>query len=174
MADEKTNPQTLTVQQVATLFGKSDRYFQNLVKDGFIKQERRGEYLLKDVCIGVCEYYDSLLAKSNKAAVANRASETRTKMLEQQMEIKQRNLVPRSDFYAAQDFVVSQHRAEIISLSARVTRDIDMRRKIESAVDDIFNRTAERIERAAHALEAGGPVLEALGENRAGSVGEEE
>ena len=174
MAEQTSTVQILTVKQVAALCERSERWVQKLAQAGYIEQAAKGQYVLLSVVRGVMAYYEDQLAKSNKAAVANRASETRTKMLEQQMEIKQRNLVPRSDFYAAQDFVVSQHRAEIISLSARVTRDIDMRRKIESAVDDIFNRTAERIERAAHALEAGGPVLEALGENRAGSVGEEE
>lgn len=164
----------LTVEQVATIVQKTSRFVQLLVKDGYIVQQKRGEYTLIETIRGLQAYYEDRLSRSEKKATANRASEARTKQIEQQMEIRQRNLVPRSDFYVAQDYVVSELRAAFAGLPARLTRDIPERRKIEKAIDQAFSKTAERIERAAHALEAGGAVLDALGETNAGPVGEEE
>lgn len=174
MADAKAPAQTLTVTQVAKMIDVTPRFVQMMVKDGFIRQEKRGEYKVLDVIRGLKAYYEDKLDQASKKNAANRATDARTRMLEQQMEIRTRNLVPRSDFYKAQDFVVAQHRAEISGLPARVTRDIPLRRKIETELDRIFANTAERIERAAHALEAGGAVLEAIGEANPGRVGGEE
>lgn len=176
MADENKasdGPQTITVGQAAALIQKSERHVQMLAKEGYIEQAVRGQYTIVNVVRGVIAYYEARLEKNNKTAAASKASEARTKQIEQTMEIRMRNLVPRVDFYQAQDFVISKHRAEIVGLPARVTRDLELRKKIEAEIDGIFSRTAERIERAAHSLEEGGVVLEALGESSTGSVGGE-
>ena len=174
MADDDRQVQSLTVGQVAKMLDVTPRFVQILVKDGFIRQEKRGEYRVLDVVRGLKAYYEDRLDQASKKSAANRASDARTRQIEQQMEIRTRTLVPRSDFYRAQDFVIAQHRSEISGLPARVTRDVPLRRKIEEEIDRIFARTAERIERAAHALEEGGAVLDALGETNAGPVGGEE
>lgn len=167
-------PQVLTTQQVATLLQRTPRFVQQLAKSGYIEQSGRNQFSLVAVMRGVMAYYEERLQKSNKAVAANKASEARTKQIEQQMEIRQRNLVPRADFYTAQDFVIAKQRAALSGLPARVTRDLDLREKIEAEIDHALRRTAEDIERAAHALEEGGAVLETLGEATSGSVGGEE
>jgi hypothetical protein len=173
MSEEK-RPAVYPLGTVAQLCGKSERWVQLLVQQGYITQEKKGEYILVNVVRGVVAYYEALLEKSNKAAAASRATDARTRQIEQQMEIRLRNLVPRSEFYQAQDFVVGKIRASLAGLPARVTRNLEDRAKIEAEIDDALRRTAENIERAAHALEEGGVVLEALAEGAPGSVGGEE
>lgn len=56
----------ITVGQAADLTGKSERWIQNLVSDGFISKGRKGEYSLFQVLSGVSDYYQMrILAKGS-------------------------------------------------------------------------------------------------------------
>lgn len=58
----------ITVTQAAELTGKSVRWIQNLVTDGFIERTAKGEYTLGALLRGVADYYEArVLAKGGEA-----------------------------------------------------------------------------------------------------------
>lgn len=65
----KPEDRKITVVEAAELAGKSVKWVQNLVSEGFIERPTKGEYTLSAVLRGVVDYYAfRLLAKGGEEA----------------------------------------------------------------------------------------------------------
>lgn len=149
-----------TVSQAALLFDRTPRWVQNLVSSGFIDKSDRGRYPSSAVCRGVVGYYEAQLQKTSKAGAALRATEARTREIELRIAERKRDLIPMEDAKAEVAAVVSEVRAEIVGMGARITRDLELRRQIDGEADGILQRLAERAEKTCEALTAEGGSLE--------------
>ncbi len=158
---EKQLPTAVSVSEAAALFDRTPRWLQSLAAAGFVAKAERGRYSLASVCRGVLGYYEDQLAKTSKGAVAYRATIARTKEIELRIAERQRHLIPLEDARAEMSAVVSEVRAEIAGMGARITRDMELRRQIDSEADGILKRLAERAEKASVALAAEGGTVEA-------------
>lgn len=79
----------ITVGDAAALTGKSERWIQNLVSDGFIVKGRKGEYSLVAVLGGVADYCQMrLLAKGGEEHARTFVMERRAMMAELQTEVR--------------------------------------------------------------------------------------
>ena len=152
---------TLTVNQVAALCGRSTQWVHQLAKAGFVQKQGKNEYALVAVVRGVIAYYEDLQAKNGKTAAANRATEARTREIELRIQERQRDLIPLEDARAVVSEMAALVRAEFQGLPARYTRDMQDRRKLEQDIDGSFERLSRRAEEAARALVAGSGDLEA-------------
>ena len=161
MSEPRTRGQTITVSQAAALLGRSDRWVQGLVKSGYMDRPTRGEYTLVGVIRGALAYYEDQLSKNNKAAVASRATEARTREIELRIQERSRELIPMEDAKAVVGEMAAQVRAELAGLAARYTRDMEARRALEEVIDGALERIAGAADKAGAALVAGSGDLEA-------------
>jgi len=161
MADEKPKGQTITMSQAATFLNRSVSWVQTLVSQGYITRSGHNQYSLVAIVRGALAYYEDLLQKSSKVAAASRATAARTREIELRIAERRRDLIPMEDAKAEIAAVVSEVRAEIAGLGARVTRDLELRRQIDREADGILGRLAERAEQASRALATEGGAVEA-------------
>lgn len=78
----------ITVGEAAALTGKSERWIQNLVTEGFIVKGRKGDYSLLAVLSGVADYFQMrLLAKGSEEHARNFVMERRAMMADLRAEI---------------------------------------------------------------------------------------
>lgn len=161
MSEPRTRGQTITVSQAAALLGRSDRWVQGLVKSGYMDRAQRGEYTLVGVIRGALAYYEDQLSKNNKAAVASRATEARTREIELRIQERSRELIAMEDAKAVVGEMAALVRAELAGLAARYTRDMEARRALEEVIDGALERIAGAADKAGAALVAGSGDLEA-------------
>ena len=161
MATGQTQPQTLSVDQAASLLSRSRRWVYNLVKDGYIDKAGPGQYRLVSVIRGALAYYEDQLSKNNKAAVASRATEARTREIELRIQERSRELIPMEDARAVVGEMAALVRAELAGIAARYTRDMEARRALEEVIDGALGRIAGAADKAGAALVAGSGDMEA-------------
>lgn len=140
---------TITVTTAASLFEKSPRWLQQLVAGGYVEKPVRGRYDLKATISGVVAYYEARLKDCTRSAAANRASEARTREIELRIAERTRNLIPAEDARAVVMMICTQVKSELLGMPARLSRDVDTRRKIEAEVDAALHRIADAADRAA-------------------------
>jgi hypothetical protein len=140
-----SQPQTLTADQAGQLLGRSRQWVFNLVKDGHIEKQAKGKYTLVAVIRGAMAYYEDQLKKTSKTAISSRATDARAREIELRIEEKTRGLVPRDDANLALDLVVGEVNKQLSGLSARITRDVSLRRKIEAEVYETKRKIAEAL-----------------------------
>ncbi|SHE78784.1 hypothetical protein SAMN05444339_10263 [Loktanella atrilutea] len=148
-------PKTITQTQAAELVGMTTRWVRLRATDGFFQRSARGVYDLHQLVRGIVAYYESLLEKGNKAASANRASDARTREVELRIAEREGRLIPSEDAAAVVADLAALVLSEMSGLAARVTRDLDLRRKIEAETDGVIDRIRARAEGRAVALRAG-------------------
>lgn len=145
MAVEKSSPQTLTADQAGVLLGRSRQWVFNLVKDGWIEKQAKGQYSLVAVIRGAMAYYDDQLKKTSKTAIASRAQEARAEEINLRIAERTRQLIPKDDANLALDLVVGEVNQQFTGLAARITRDVSLRRKIEAELYEAKRKIAEAL-----------------------------
>lgn len=167
----EAKPQTISVGQAATLLNMSVRFVQQLTKDGYITRVENGKYSLVGVVHGAMAYYQAMLERSNKAAAANRATDARTREIELRIAEREGRLISLDGAKATVSQFLAYQRAEMVGQGARITRDRELRRKIDADNDAALERMARRAERTCRALETGTGLLEAVAEDQSGGMG---
>lgn len=147
---ERPEPQdiaavTISADQAAALLGRSRAWVFNLVKEGFIEKQAKGQYTLAAIAKGVTKYYEDQLATTSKTAIASRATDARAREIELRIAEKTRSLIPIEDANLALDLVVGEVNRQFTGLAARVTRDVATRRKIEAAVYEAKREISEAL-----------------------------
>lgn len=161
----------LSLSQAAALVGKSERWVQLLAKEGFFAAEGRGKYPLLGYVRGVVAHYEARLDKSNKAATSNRATEARTREIELRTAERSRRLVAIEDHQAVVAEIAAMVNAELAGLPARITRDLELRAKIETETGRVLDRLRHRAQERSEQLRSGGGDLDSWGAEDARAVG---
>lgn len=143
MAGEKSSGQTLTADQAGVLLGRSRQWVFNLVKDGFIEKQAKGQYTLVAVIRGAMAYYEDQLKKTSKTAIASRAQDARAREVELRIAERTRQLIPVEDADLALDLLAGVVNSQLTGFAARVTRDVPLRRKIEAELYETKRKIAE-------------------------------
>lgn len=125
------NSNSLTIGQAAALLDRSERWVQQRAAEGWIRKTERGQYALVSLIRGAVAYQEDQLAKARKAADATRATAARTKEIELRIADRMNDLMPRRDVQAELEVLVSDVRAEVGGMGARITRDPKLRRTID-------------------------------------------
>lgn len=145
-----------SLDEVSALTGRGRRWVQDLRSGGFIQVPERSTYPADLLIRGVIAYYEFRLEEGTKKSAATKASEARTREAEIRMAKMTRDLISMSD---AED-VISEFAAMVLAsltgLPARVTRDLDLRQKIEAEIDGAIDQIRGAAEKAGATLLAGG------------------
>lgn len=163
-----SGPTLIDTKLAAQLLMVTERRVQQLASEGWIKKSSRGQWDLIDVVQGYIKFLKDDSDRNARSHAAARASEARTNEINLKIAQRTRELVPLADYNIAQDFLITGMRAELAGLPARVTRDLNARRDIETELNASINRLADRAERAGTALEEGGDISETLAAHGSG------
>ena len=171
MADEAQKPNTITTEQAGRLLMISAERVRQLSKEGWIPKVGRDSYIGADVVQGYIRFRDSEDRRANKTGAETRVRDARAEEISLRVGQRAGQLIAHAEHVAIVDELCSLVRTELQSLPARLTRDLQERRRIERAVHELLTRLAARAEQMAHVGGASGGAVAAVNGHDAGPVG---
>ncbi|MDC7784779.1 hypothetical protein PQJ75_00740 [Rhodoplanes sp. TEM] len=161
----------ITTAQAAALLKCTPQWIRQLEKQGYFRRLGRDQYQLVAVVQGYVDFKNSEERRSSKTAADARVRDARAREYELKNAERERKLVQFDEHIAIVDEMAGMVRSEFAGLPARVTRDLQLRRTIEQAVNDILDRLADLAVARARKLGPAGAAAPALTAADAGSVG---
>lgn len=175
MADQPEAPASgIPIEQVARLLTISPRRVQQLAAEDYIPRAADGRYPIVGAVQGYIRSLRDDLTRESKSAQAKRLQEVKAQEVEIRIAERQRALVTVAEAQDAMDSVCGLVRSELVGMPARVHRNPAERLRLETEVEGILVRLADRLTEESRALSEGGGGASALAEDDAGSVGEAE
>jgi hypothetical protein len=124
---------------------------------GWIKRNQDGVYVLVEFVQGFLRYREELQnRRRTRASAATRLQEARALAIELRTARDSGELVQMSEAVGLVQAMAGATRAEFGSLSARVTRDLQLRGVIETEVNESYNRLADKLAKEIADIEPGG------------------
>jgi phage terminase Nu1 subunit (DNA packaging protein) len=156
-AGDPTRGPPLTSDQAARLIMKSSERIRQLAKLGWIAYEGTGQdrrYRMLDVVQGYIRFRDDEDRRSSKSAAHSRITDARSREVELRNAQREGRLIELEEALGVIEAILALFRLQLIGLPARVTRDLQFRRTIETAVNDILNQIADFAREKSVAVEA--------------------
>jgi phage terminase Nu1 subunit (DNA packaging protein) len=160
--------------QAGRLVMKSVERIRQLAKAGWIAQEGTAQerrYRLLDVVQGYIRFRDDEDRRTNKSAAHSRIQDARSREVELKNAQREGKLIELDEVIEVVEEIVGTFRLQLSGLPARVTRDLQLRRTIETAVNDILDHIADLAAEKAQALGSRQATSKAIAAERAGPVG---
>lgn len=163
----------VSAAEAAKLIGKTGTWLRELVAQGFIARSKRGRYRIIEVVQGALRYRDDEAKKSSKSASSDRIRDKRSEEIELRILDRSGELVThaRTEGLAVVDMALGGLRADLAAAPARITSDLELRRKIETVLNDALRAAATRAGNAARGIEEGDEPSDAGGSIDAGHLG---
>lgn len=165
---KQLGPGLITVDQAAKLILMTPDRVRQLAKEGWIDKPARGAYLLVSVVQGYIRFLREDARRSSKSAADSRLKDAKLEEIALRVAEKKRELVPIEDALAVVDFVVGKVRSEFSGLPASVTRDLDLRDKIDERLNEVLTRLADAAREAGDAARSGRDPGSPVAEDDAG------
>jgi phage terminase Nu1 subunit (DNA packaging protein) len=164
----------VNTEEAARLIMKAPERIRQLAKAGWIAQQgtpsdRR--YRLLDVVQGYIRFRDDEDRRTTKTAAHSRITDARSREVELKNAQREGRLIDLDEVLAAIESIVAMFRLQLSGLPARVTRDLQLRRTIETAIHDILDHIADLAAESAQALGARRAAHAAVAADNAGPVG---
>jgi hypothetical protein len=166
-SDQKQAGGNLNLEQVCRLLMLTKQRIQQLVKAGYIPKPAKDTYPIVGAVQGYIRFLKEEERRTSKVQADSRVRDARAREIELRIAERERDLIPIDDAKAEIAAFVTDTRGEIVGMGARITRDMDVRRKIEIECEGILKRLAERAEKASLALETESGSAEAGAEDNA-------
>ncbi|KQW27036.1 hypothetical protein ASE36_18970 [Rhizobium sp. Root274] len=146
-------PEEVSAPELAELLGCSERQVRQWATEGVIEKASRGKYVLAPSVQAVVR---KALENGSSDMERQRIDFMKAKReaLELETAQKKRELLPVADVDAFFQTVFGELKSELLSVPARASRDMTVRREVEKAVVAALNRTAAKINDKATAMQA--------------------
>ncbi|ACL57434.1 hypothetical protein [Methylobacterium nodulans] len=140
----------------------SDETILKLARASVIKRYGKGRYRLREALVARLRYLQDEQRRATKSAGESRLKDKRAEEIDMRLEERSGALIneARAEALAIVDEFAGPLRADLMSIPARVTKDLALRRQIETHIDDAFGAAAKR---AADTAGGAGPAGEAVG-----------
>jgi hypothetical protein len=164
---------SVPLETAARLLKWTPRSVQNLVSDGFVQRNGRGRFPLVGLIHGYIDYRDDRERKNQAKTAQNSVAEARREEIELRTLERRGELIEtaRAEGLAVVEDVLGGLRAALTAAPARITADLELRRKIETVLNDALREAANRAQAAAAGAEDGGETADAGGPDDAGRLG---
>lgn len=159
---------TITVEMAARLLKVTPQWVRQLVKAGYIKQVSRGRYNLVNVVHGYIDFLKDEERRTSKSAADSRVRDARANEIEMRNAERARLVIPIEEAIEAQDFLVGTVLQVLAGIPARVTRDLETRRKVEAVCNAGQKEIAKAQAAAGDAARSGKPLPYSSAGNDAG------
>jgi hypothetical protein len=164
----------MTADMAGRLIMKSGERVRQLAKEGWIPKHGTGQgarYALVDVVQGYIRFRDDVDRRGQKTAAATRISDARAREIELRTAIREGRLIDLDEALDAVEELIGLLRTELSGLPARCTRDLQIRRTIETVRNDILDRIADLAEQKAKDMGTRRSAGTAIEANATGQVG---
>jgi hypothetical protein len=145
----------ITVSQAAKLLMITEVWVRELAKKGYFTIPERGKVSLVAVVQGYVRSLKDEERRSSKSASASRVQIARAREIELRTAERERFVMRTDEALAVLDEIIGGLASEASGIPARITSDIELRDKIETALHDLFTRASDRLDERASALRAG-------------------
>lgn len=119
----------IPLETAARLLMISVERVRQLIRDGYIPRPAPGKTTLVGAVQGYIRFRDDADRRATKSASANRVSDARATEIELRLAQRRRDVIPREEADAANAFVVELVNDELDRMPARLTRDLQTRRR---------------------------------------------
>ena len=158
----------VSISELAKGLGVTTRWIGILIDRGFFVRTKRGRVDLWSVITGWARYQVEIKVQELAPSIAGSADEEvkreRARKLKLENDTHERTLIPMTEAMAAIDIVVGRMRTNIAAVPARVSDDVALRRRVESAIDGVLQKISDDLDSICAALEEGSDAIEALEE----------
>ncbi len=127
-------PETVPIASLAGLFGVTDRQARNLLEMSKVKSHGRGQWPLSEAVRAVLAQARESREPDQLSAARARAIRAKARQTEIALARQERELIPVDEVLSAFDTVLGGVVSALNGLPARVTRDMEIRRKIEAEI----------------------------------------
>jgi hypothetical protein len=156
---------TISLEQAAKLLKKSPQFVMQLRRDGWIPPP---PYTVVGVVHGYVDYKEDADRRATKSAGESRVKDARAEEIEMRILEKSNALLrnAQQEIVALVDVYGGPLRSDLLSIPARVTKDLPLRRRIENEINGAFGAAAKRLaNELARESEALSPVASPAADN---------
>jgi hypothetical protein len=145
----------LTTETVGEFLDLGAERVRQLVKEGWISKDKSGGIRLGDAVRG---YVKFLRSRATRSASDSRVRDARAREIELRTAQRAHELCETEEAVALVDEIFGGLRSDLSGLPAMVTRDLEIRRAIEAAINTVLNKTAAKLEEQATSLRKDGEI----------------
>lgn len=135
------------------------QWFNTIVRQGWIKKAGKGRYKVVDVVQGYIKYLQDENKRATKSASASRVQDARAGHIEMMTQRELGKLVDIVDVLMWQSEILGRLRNELLGVPAACTRDLEVRRVVEEALNGAIERCRVAFEEAWRLLESGKSII---------------
>lgn len=165
MAKKPAKKQPVSIEAIecnstsgSKLIGVTQQYFNQLVRDGWIKSLGKNRYRLGDVVQGYKAFLQDEHRRTQKSASASRVQDARAANIELQTMKELGKLIEVEEVQAFLSDTIGTLRSEFSGVAAASTRDLDQRAAIEKNLNAAIDRCRASFEAASAAVADGKPI----------------
>ena len=147
---------TVTTIRMAELLEFSRPFLARIEGAGFVKRAGPNKWNVVTTFQGVLRYMRDEGRRTTKSAVESRVREARAREIELRTARAAGELCRTEEAIGTVDDIIGGLRSDLSGLAAMVTRDLDLRAKIDEALDGILNRASARLDLHAASLRESG------------------
>jgi len=173
-ADGGGRGQLLTSNLAGRLLMVSAERVRQLAREGWIEKQGKDQFYLVDVVQGYIRFRNDADRRAQKSAADSRVRDASAREIELRNAVREGRLIEIDEAMAIVEQMTGLFRAETAGLPARVTRDLQFRKTIETAVNDILERVADIAAERGRAVAETRAASEAVASHAAGHMGERE
>jgi hypothetical protein len=146
---------TATTREVGALLEISGERIRQLAAEGWFKSVGKDRWNRDEVVRGYCKFLRAEDRRSTRSAAENRVRDAKAREIEMRLAERGRELIAFEEAEGALETIVGMVRTEMGGVAARVTRDLNLRRAIEKAIDDGLARIVTLLAKEVAALRTG-------------------
>ncbi|MBR0920611.1 hypothetical protein ACVIWV_006179 [Bradyrhizobium diazoefficiens] len=173
-ADGGGRGQLLTSNLAGRLLMVSAERVRQLAREGWIEKQGKDQFYLVDVVQGYIRFRNDADRRAQKSAADSRVRDARAREIELRNAVREGRLIEIDEAMAIVEQITGLFRAETAGLPARVTRDLQFRKTIETALNDILERVADIAAERGRAVASARVASETVAANAARRVGGDE
>lgn len=145
----------ISMRDAAELLGVTVERVGQLVRSGHIERIGRGKTTARSAVQGYAGFLKESSDRATRTSAQERVAAARAAEIEMRTAERMRDLIPIEEAGQAMDIVVGVVLSEALSVPARVTRDLPLRRKIEDEIHDMQNRICAALRKQRTAIKTG-------------------
>lgn len=158
---------SVNAKRMAEWLDISSAFVGRMVHEGQIRQNEDGSYPVKDNVISYINFLRGARKATSKSAAATRVQAARAREIELRTMRSENEVIDLEEVKPLFDEIFGQLKAALDGYPASVTRDLELRRKLESGLHEVLKRCAESFKQKASDLGESGEVADATAEDDA-------
>ncbi|MBX9740504.1 MAG: hypothetical protein K2X62_10540 [Beijerinckiaceae bacterium] len=146
----------LTTAQAGALLELSAERIRQLIGAGYIEKHGKDQVPLVSAVRGYIRFLKDDERKASRTAAVSRVQIARAREIEFKIAEREHRLIDIAEHEDLFAEAFGSIRSGLAGVPARVTRDVELRRRIEAGIDDVLRRAADRFEEGTANLKASG------------------